>query len=115
MYLRKIFENLIFQTFENQQDKIGITAENFKLLRMLDKVEALKIYLPSQLLEMKELYGILSKGVHELTEEECLSYFSPIKLSIELILDQKVEKRLKQDRDLLVKQELKKIHQTLSS
>lgn len=114
VYLRRIFENLIFETFKNNATGIGVSAADFKVQRMEDKIETLKAFLPSQLIEMKSIYGILSRGVHELSEEECLKYFSPLKLSIELILDQKIEVEKKRERDALVKKQLQGIHQELS-
>ena len=114
MYLRRIFENLILETFKENRAAVGMKENDFKLQRMEDKVESLKGSLPSQLLEMKSIYGILSKGVHGLSEEECLRYFAPLKLSIELILDQKIEEAKKRERDVLVKKQLQDIHQELS-
>ncbi len=113
VYLRRIFENLIFETFELHKDALTIDPVDFKQKRMEEKVEVLRAHLPSQLVEMKSIYGILSKGVHELSEEECLRYFSPIRLSIELVLDQKIEAAQKSERDRLVKLELQKIHKEL--
>lgn len=81
----------------------------------MDKVETLKAFLPSQLVEMKGVYAILSKGVHELTEEECLRYFAPIKLSIELILDQKIEEAKKNEKDAMVKKQLQQIQQEIAT
>ncbi len=114
VYLRRIFENLIFETFKTNTSAIGVKEADFKTQRMEDKVETLKAFLPSQLVEMKSIYGILSKGVHELTEEECLKYFGPLKLSIELILDQKIEDKKKKDRDAAVKKQLQDIHQQIA-
>lgn len=114
VYLRRIFENLIFETYENNKSTLGVSETDFKTKRMLDKIETLKDFLPSQLVEMKGIYTILGKGVHELTEEECLKYFSPIKLSIELILDQKIEELQKKEKDLKVKQQLQKIQSEIS-
>lgn len=113
VYLRRIFEKLIFQTFKDHKSILGIEEKDFILKRMENKVEILKNYLPSQLVEMKLIYSILSKGLHELSEEECLAYFEPLKLSIELILDQKIELDLKQRRDQRVKEEIKNIHKKL--
>lgn len=114
VYLRRIFENLIFETYENNKGHLNLEEKDFKIKRMEEKIEILKSFLPSQLLEMKNIYKILSKGVHELEEEECLNYFSPIKLSITLILDQKIEEAVKKYKDRQVKQELQDIHQKLS-
>lgn len=115
VYLRRIFENLIFETYKNNEAIFGITENNFKNYRMEDKIEKLKDFLPSQLIEMKSIYSILSKGVHELDEGECLKYFNPLKLSIELILDQKIENKKKIDRDILVKKQLQDIRQKLGN
>lgn len=49
--------------------------------------------LPDFLVKNRDLYGILSKGIHELSEDECLSYFDPVKAALELILDQALEKK----------------------
>ncbi len=113
VYLRKIFENLIFETFTNHSAELKISAIDFKAKRMMEKVEILENFLPTQLLEMKGIYSILSKGVHELTEEECLKYFAPIKLSIELILDQKIESLQKKEKDEKVKKQLKEIQKEI--
>jgi len=54
--------------------------------------------LPSFLVENRGLYSILSKGIHSLSEEECLRYFDTVRVGIELILDEKheqLEKRKK--------------------
>lgn len=34
----------------------------------------------------------MSKGIHELSEEECLEMFPIVRSGIELILDEKIEK-----------------------
>lgn len=114
VYLRKIFENLIFETYTENASSIKVNEADFKKQRMMDKVEILEAFLPSQLVEMKGVYSILSKGVHELTEQECLKYFAPIKLSIELILDQKIEIFQKQEKDVRVKKQLQDIQQELT-
>lgn len=114
VYLRRIFENLIFETYKNNVSSLSINESDFKTKKMEEKIIILKTYLPSQLVEMKSIYSILSKGVHELEEEDCLKYFKPLKLSIELILDQKIEDKIKRDRDSLVKKQLQDIHQQIA-
>lgn len=114
VYLRRIFENLIFEAFNAYKDNLSV-VNDFKTMRMEDKIELLKEYLPSQLIEMKSVYGILSKGVHELSEEDCLKYFVPIKLSIILILDQKIEEKKKAEKDAEVKKTLQTIQQSLNT
>lgn len=55
IYLRRIFENLIFQTFSNNIVEVNITEADFKSLKMEPKIDLLKKYLPSQLLAMKSI------------------------------------------------------------
>lgn len=114
VYLRRIFENLIMEAYQDHKATLGLDDQVFFNLYMPEKIEALKSVLPSQLVEMKSIYGILSKGVHELTEEECLKYFPSIRLSIGLILDQKIEAKQKEDRDASVKKELQMISKALN-
>lgn len=114
VYVRRIFENIIWRTYESHQTDIGISDKEFKNRRMDEKIDLLKNYLPSQLIEMKAIYGILSKGVHELSENECLAYFPALKLSIILILDQRIEEEIKRKKDVETKKAIadiaKQIH-----
>jgi hypothetical protein len=114
VYLRRIFEKLIRETYDAHQTELNVTSEEFTSMRMADKVKALKQYLPTELVAMKPLYSILSSGVHELTEKQCLTYFPALKLSIELILDQKIEKAHAQKRKKEVLAQVQNISQELA-
>ncbi|MGE7954793.1 hypothetical protein [Lysinibacillus xylanilyticus] len=57
---------------------------------MDDKIKLLQNKLPEVLIENRAVYGIMSKGIHELSEDECLALFPDVKLGIELILDEKL-------------------------
>lgn len=114
VYLRRIFENLIFNTFNENIQELNITIEDFNSKRMEDKVDFLKWLLPEQLVKMKKIYSILSKWVHELSEEDCLKYFPAMKLSIELILDQRIENLKKKEKDRKALETMESILQELS-
>ena len=90
VYLRRIFESLLEDAHMFVLSDAEWNEDEYQRLRVSDKIVALKRYLPSFLVENKSLYGILSKGIHELKEEECLEYFDTVKLGIELILDEKL-------------------------
>jgi hypothetical protein len=92
VYLRRIFEALIIDERNNAREA-GEALENFDSLRLAEKVEALKSRLPSELVAMKGVYSVLSAGIHELSEDICLSLFPAMLSSIELILDSHIEKR----------------------
>ena len=114
VYLRRIFENLIQETFGAHSAEVACTEEDFKKLRMDDKVNLLKPYLPTQLVEMRDIYKVLSTGVHKLDEATCMAFFPAVKLAIELILDQKIDMRQKALRDKEVKDQLKAITGSLT-
>lgn len=93
----RVFENLIEKAHQHallQQPEWD--DQKFSKAKMDQKVGMLKEYLPEFLVQNKIIYSILSKGVHELAEEECLEYFPAIKLGIELILDEEI---LRQERE----------------
>ena len=98
VYLRRVFEGLIFNTYNDSSTKGTIDLETFTKLRMEDKIETLKGDLPEFLVRNKIMYGILSKGIHELGEQECLDIFPALRLGIELILDEQLERELKQEK-----------------
>lgn len=92
VYLRRVFESLIFEAGKKLIGDGVLSEKDFYPKYMDEKIEAAKSELPSFLVENKKIYGILSKGVHELSEEECLTYFDVVKKGIEMILDEKIEK-----------------------
>jgi hypothetical protein len=92
VYLRRIFERLIEEAYLIAKEESGWDEQKYQGQRMNEKILTLKEQLPSFLVEQRKIYGILSKGIHELSEEECLSAFPAIRVGIELILDEKIEK-----------------------
>jgi len=92
VYLRRIFEFLIEEAHGNVTSVEGWNESTYTTARMAEKIEMLKTQLPDFLVENKSMYSILSKGIHELSENECLAAFPVVKLGIEIILDDKLEK-----------------------
>ena len=113
VYLRRIFENLIQKTFKNGKE-FDVSELDFKKKKIEEKIEILKTHLPSRLIEMKNIYVILSKGVHELSEDECQRHFNFLKLSIELILDQKIKEEREKKKDINVKKQISSITRELN-
>lgn len=101
VYLRRVFERLIYRRFEDFKVAEGWVDEDFYGLRMSEKVEFLKEHLPSFLVENSKIYSILSIGVHELDEKDCLHYFDVMKHSIIIILDE--DKKKKEELELRAK------------
>ena len=99
VYLRRIFEHLIEQAHLDAASADGWDEQVYEKLRMAEKIHMLRFNLPDFLVQNKSMYGILSKGVHELTEAECLAAFPVVKVGIEIILDERLHK-IDQDRKL---------------
>ena len=60
------------------------------------------------------MYSILSKGIHELSEKDCLDFFPAMKLSVELILDEKLERYQKEKKIEEAKASIAKIQAQLA-
>nr|WP_294862632.1 hypothetical protein [uncultured Fluviicola sp.] len=94
VYLRRIIENFIVKPAYDKA-KTGATWDEdlYQKSRVREKMSLLKNHLPNFLIENTILYSIISKGIHELNEEDCLKYFPIIKSSIELLLIELEEER----------------------
>ena len=102
VYLRRILERLVYQAKETAAD--AIDNEMFERARVAKKIKMLEGYLPDILVKNATIYGILSKGIHELSEEECRQYFPVVKECIYQILGMwESERRKKADEDALSK------------
>lgn len=113
VYLRRIFENLVYDAFDEAKREGGLDLELFNKQRMDEKIKSLKGYLPPFIVQHSAIYGILSKGIHELSEEECLEYFDTMRASIEMILDQRVEQREKKKKEEEVQKRIDAINSKL--
>ena len=110
VYLRRIFEHLVFEaknTAKATNPEFDETA--FISARMNERILMLSGYLPEFLVENHTIYGILSKGIHELSEDVCNKHFSILRESIEMILDEKLEAYQKEQKKKSIKQALSKI------
>ncbi|ARU61969.1 hypothetical protein CBW65_13865 [Tumebacillus avium] len=117
LYLRRIFENLLFEQSERAKLDNKIDAEVYSGADTKRRVEMLHIigYVPAYLDEINPfLYDILSKGVHKLSEEECKQYYDTLRKAILLILDEKVAMEQKGKLKKTTKKELNKIHTNIS-
>lgn len=91
VYLRRIIERIIFDTIETEIQAGKLSPTDISGKKTTEKISLLKDALPSFLVDNKLIYGILSKGIHELDEEFCLRNFEFLHHSIIMILDQEKE------------------------
>lgn len=91
VYLRRIFERLINQKLNKKFDKEELNQLMTK--KVTEKIESVKDLLPEFVVNNKHLYGILSKGIHQLEEESCLEYFETVKNAIVFILEEEDQRK----------------------
>lgn len=86
VYLRRILEYLVESKFKGDP--------SWKFIEKLKEVEKTETVIPSELSEIKaEIYSVLSKGIHEYEEDECMQLYLSVKFIIERMLDLEVEKK----------------------
>ena len=71
--------------------------------------------MPDTLIEIKSAYSILSKGIHELSEDEYLKYFDVLRGGIEIILDELLVQMEKEKKKKLTLEAIAKIQGELKS
>jgi hypothetical protein len=70
----------------------GWDAQAFEMAKMDQKIGMLAHFLPDELVSDRRLYGILSQGLHELSDEECQTNFNLVFQGILLIADSAQQK-----------------------
>lgn len=111
VYLRRIIEkHIVAPKLAALIESGKITAEEIYSADFKKKIEILKDQLPPFLVDNKKIYSILSKGVHELEEQECRDFFPVLRTSIEIILDEKIEQIEREKKNKLISAELNKFN-----
>lgn len=91
LYLRRVFERLIFSRFKMFKAAENWRDEDFYPLRMDEKIQFLKAHLPPYLVEIRKIYSIFSRGIHELDNSVCLDFFEVGKRSIVIVLEDDIK------------------------
>ncbi|AIM37562.1 hypothetical protein KO02_13340 [Sphingobacterium sp. ML3W] len=92
VYLRRIIENHIVKPeLKKLISQEKITEEDLSKKDFKEKLNLLRGEISDFLVENKKIYSVLSKGIHELSEYECLIMYPIIEKCIEIILDEQIE------------------------
>jgi hypothetical protein len=105
VYYRRVFESVLIEARDAHMQQAGISEwPEFRAARTDERIKMLRDELPAFLSEHPHLYGILSVGVHELSEEECAGELPMLRPAIELIFqDRKIELQKRKTRDAVSK------------
>lgn len=115
VYLRRIFESLIEEAHITQKNSPNWDEALYSNSKMDNRIKMLESVLPEFLVRNRGIYGILSAGIHELSEEQCLNIFPDVKLGIELILDEKLYQFERENKIRTASAKLSKIHESMKS
>lgn len=97
VYLRRILERVIDKAKDLALADAVITEAEYSPKKMVDRIKMLKDYLPDVLANNPTVYSIISKGIHELSEEDCIEYFPIVKECIFMTLEKWEQARKKAD------------------
>lgn len=90
--MRRVYETMLMSVFTNNQESIGISEEDFRRLHSDKKLEAIKDYLAIDDEIYLPLYGLLSAGIHAMTEEQCCEDYVVLKpILLEILAEQKAK------------------------
>jgi hypothetical protein len=103
LYLRRIFEIMVEEFHKECLLQDTWDEEEFQGLHFNEKIQKIEAYgkciIPNELNEVRNvLYGVLSKGVHESSEDECKELFPYVKQAIDIMLDTKIAQREREDK-----------------
>lgn len=98
VYLRRIIESLIEDAHLVACKELDWNEEKYKSARYSEKIKMLSGFLPDFIIKNSNSYAILSKGIHEMKENDCLKYFEVLNSSIELIAEEKLAKKQIEDK-----------------
>lgn len=93
VYLRRIFERLVTTRFAEFKVAEGWSDDDFGRRRMDEKINLLSQHLPEFLVQNRKIYAILSQGIHELSDDQCLSFCPVLRSSIIVILEEDKKKK----------------------
>lgn len=110
VYLRRIIENYFVKSEIDKEIASGVLDSEVYKYRFNKKVDAIKNKLPFFLTENKFIYSILSKGIHSLSEEECLLAFPIVYKSLKYIFDEKIEIERKEKEKIEISRQLKELN-----
>lgn len=125
VYLRRIMESLVEEIHQacvkecNEKVSAGTGTPfdeiAYTRLRFNEKIDYLekefsKKIIPDELNDIRGLiYGVISKGVHELSEEDCLYLFPAAQFIIDSLIEEKIQQREKQERLTAIKKQFSAI------
>lgn len=117
VYLRRVFERRIEIAHQQAREDPSWDEGQYepRRMRMDEQISLLSHHLPPFLVQNRGVYKILSKGVHELTEEECEAAYQALETGVGLILDEEIERRERNRKQSEAAASIRKLSEKFSS
>ena len=115
VYLRRIFESIVEEVHQECiREDSNWNEKEYTSLHFDQKIQTLenlgKEIIPTELKPIKKkLYGVLSMGVHQLSEEECNKLYPDLKDAIDIFLDAKIAKMQREKKIREVNKRIQKV------
>lgn len=90
VYLRRIVEQLVEEARFAAAAGQDFDPDLYERSRWPERIKMLAKRLPDYLVAHSIVYGVLSKGVHELSEQKCTEHFDVMNTTIEIICEEKL-------------------------
>ncbi|WP_440880623.1 hypothetical protein [Tenacibaculum sp. C7A-26P2] len=111
VYLRRIIEkHIVSPKLDELLNEQSITQEEIDRSDFKSKIKLVKSKTPDFLVENRKIYSILSKGIHELEENECKDFFPILNDAIQIILDEEIERKEREKKRKSIADKLSKIN-----
>lgn len=94
VYIRRIIEHLVEDAHQLAKRKVDWDEDKYMKSRFEDRISMLDGFLPRSVVQSAGMYGILSKHIHDLSDEECLENFPLMRRVIEFILKERHQQHL---------------------
>ena len=103
LYLRRVLEMMVEEFHQECLSQDAWNEEKFQKLDFNKKIQEIERFgkrvIPNELENIRnKLYGVLSRGVHESTEDQCKELFPYVKCAIDLMLDAKITQMERADK-----------------
>lgn len=94
VYLRRVIERFIVEPAHQTAKASGDWDEvSYQNSRFGEKIARLRDRLPEFLVNNKAVYGVISKGIHELSENECKEFFPVVsEIILHVLTDMKADR-----------------------
>lgn len=101
-YMRRVYETMLMSVFIDNREAIGLSEDEFRRLHSDKKLETIKEYLAIDDEIYLPLYGLLSAGIHAMSEEQCCEDYVVLKpILLEILSEQKAKQEKADNRKKL--------------